>query len=62
MYLMTLDREVIYISNVVCSIGSVLGLLSCLMQRHGFGPSLTLLDPVEEISSLGVNMGSHSIP
>ena len=42
--------------------GTVLGLLSCLMQRRGFNPPLRKVFPVEGIFSLGVNMGSDSIP
>ena len=44
-------------------IGSVLGSLSCLMQRPRFNPPLRRTFPVELRGfSLGVNMGSNSIP
>ena len=42
------------------SIGSVLGSQSSMMQHCGFDPPQVL--PVEGIFSLGVNMGSDSIP
>ena len=44
------------------SVGCVLGLLSCLMQRHGFDPPLRRIFSGRRDFSLGVNMGSHSIP
>ena len=44
------------------SVGSVLGSLSCLMQRCGFYPPLRRIFPVEGIFPLGVIMGSDSIP
>ena len=42
------------------SVGNVLGSLSCLMQRCGFESCSE--PPVEGIFSLGVYMGSDSIP
>ena len=43
-------------------VGSVLCSLSSLMQCRWFDPPLGRIFPVERIFSLGVNMGSDSIP
>ena len=43
------------------SVGSVLGSLSCLMQRRGFDPPLRRIFRRVDFF-LGVNIGSDSIP
>ena len=44
------------------SVGSVLGLLSCLMQCHGLDPPLRRIFSSRGNFSIEVNMGSDSIP